>query len=468
MTITVTPLLETLKGIVGENGLLTGEAVAERSTSFWNPAPMQAKALVRPCTTEELSRVLAACHAAGQPVATQGGMTGCVQSADANADEIVISLERLNAIEEIDELGRTARVQAGVILENLQQAVRDKGLYFPLDLGARGSCTIGGNLATNAGGINVIRYGMAREQTLGLEVVLADGTVISSLNEMMKNNAGYDLKQLFIGSEGTLGIVTRAVVKLQELPVSSNSALLALDSFDKVVAVLKLMDRQLHGGLSAFEVMWGDYYRAVTEPGGHPPPLDRDYPFYVVMEAQGGDPEKDDERFMAVLEAAYEQALILDAVISKSAAEREKVWAVREDFEAILQSGSCFLYDISLPIKYMEAYVKQVDAGLTQALPGCRFYSFGHLGDGNLHFFVVAGSNDQRDYHELHKLADQAIYRPLAERNGSVSAEHGIGVEKKAYLPLCRSEAELQLMRALKSTLDPKGILNPGRIFDCP
>lgn len=455
-------LFEQLRSIVGDDGVLDPETMAERAASYWDASPLNARALVRPRSTDEVSTVLKLCNELNQPVVTHGGLTGCVEGAFAGEDELILSLERMNAIEDIDPIGRTATIQAGAVLQRVQEAVAEHDLFFPLDLGARGSCTIGGNVATNAGGINVIRYGMMRELVLGLEAVLADGTVISSMNRMLKNNAGYDLKQLFIGSEGTLGIVTRVVVKLKEAPASHTSALVALETFGAVAELLKFMERRLGGQLNAYEVMWGNYFKAVTEPGCHRAPIDRDYPFYVVMEAAGADSAADAEKFMEALEAAIEEGSVVDAIIPKSGTERDAIWAIREDFESITEVEPTFLYDVSLPIKHMGEYTRRVEAGLTDRWPGSKCYVLGHIGDGNLHFFVQPGFGDD----SLHAESDQEVYGPLMDFGGSVSAEHGIGLEKKAWLARTRSEAELDLMRHLKRSLDPKNLLNPGKILD--
>ena len=357
MSDVVAALVQTL----GEDRVITGEAIAQRATSFWDNSPTTALALVKPRTTQEVSQALSICHEHGQAVVTHGGLTGCVLGAVAAPDEVIISLERMNAIEEIEPQGGTATVQAGVVLEVLQNAVAEQGLLFPLDLGARGSCTIGGNVATNAGGINVLRYGMMRHLVLGLEAVTADGTVISSMNQMLKNNAGYDTKQMFIGSEGTLGIVTRVVVKLFPQPNSCNSAMVAMDDFGKVTSFLRTLQRDLAGTLSAYEVMWREYYHGVTVEGAHRPPMGRDYPFYVMIETEGADAESDKARFEGVLETAFEQEVIVDAVIPKSETERRALWDIRENFEAILpRELPAYLYDVSLPIKDMHSYTDQV------------------------------------------------------------------------------------------------------------
>ncbi|MDH3337712.1 MAG: FAD-binding oxidoreductase [Gammaproteobacteria bacterium] len=452
-------IVNEIAAIVGDARLLSGSAVAERVTSFWNDAPMQAKAIALPRTTEEVSAILRRCHALDQTVITQGGLTNCVSAAEPESGDIVLSLEKMNRIVEIDPVGGTVIVEAGGILQNVQEAVAAKGRRFPLDLGARGSCTIGGNIATNAGGINVLRYGMMRNLVLGLEAVLADGTVISSMNRMMKNNAGYDVKQLFIGTEGTLGVVTQAVLRLFPQPASQNSALVAMRDFASVSEFMLRLQQQLADSLSAFEIMWGDYYHAVTRDGGHRAPLPRDYPFYVVFEAEGSNPESDTTRFEEVLQNALNDELIVDAVIPKSKAENRDIWNIREEFDAILEPEPVYLYDVSLPIREMESYVSKVRANVKKRWPDGQCYTIGHVADGNLHFFVV--SNAAGNFHEP---SDECVYKPLADVGGSVSAEHGIGTEKLRWLPHSRTLAEIELMRVLKKNLDPKNLLNPGRV----
>ncbi|MCZ6828654.1 MAG: FAD-binding oxidoreductase [Gammaproteobacteria bacterium] len=455
------PVVDALITALGKEAVVSGEVLRERAVSYWDASPTQALALVLPKTTEEVSQVLAICHQLGQPVVTQGGRTGCVQGSVASADEIILSLERMSKIEDVDALGGTATVQAGAVLQVVQEHLAEQGLLFPLDLGARGSCTIGGNVATNAGGINVLRYGMMRNLVLGLEVVLADGTVVSCMNRMLKNNSGYDLKQLFVGTEGTLGVVTRVVLKLFQQPVSCDTALLALQSFEQVTALMQSLQRDLAGTLSAYEVMWGNYFRAVTEEGGHRAPMRRDYPYYVVLEAEGAEPQADTERFHRLLESALEAGIIVDAVIPKSGQERRAVWDIRENFEVLLKRTPCYLYDVSLPIGSMAAYVEQVQTGLQRRWPQVFCSVIGHIADGNLHFFVIPGVED-----DLHEEVNREIYGPLQAVGGAVSAEHGIGMEKKGWLAHSRSDTEIALMRTLKQTLDPSGLLNPGRVFD--
>jgi len=451
-------LITQFKGIIGEDAVVTGAALTERATSYWDASPTQAKALLRPGSTEEVSQIMRICHTRGQSVVVQGGLTGIVSGAVATQSDVIITLEKMTAIESVDEIGGTAVIQAGAVLQMVQERLAECGFLFPLDLGARGSCTLGGTVATNAGGINVLRYGMMRNLVLGLEVVMADGTVISSMNQMLKNNTGYDLKQLFIGSEGTLGVVTRMVVRLFPLPRSRQTAMVALESFDAVVALLKTMQSELAGTLSAYEVMWNHYFRAVTVEGAHRAPMARDYPFYVILEAEGSHPEADEERFNHALESAFEESVIVDAVIPKSDSERKALWDIREEFDPVLPA---YLYDVSLPIKDMDEYVKQLDSALKGRWPDVDFDVFGHIADGNLHLFVQ--TNEDGDHHyECEKI----VYGCLEGFGGSVSAEHGIGLEKKHWLKASRTGEEIQLMKSLKQVMDPGNLLNPGKLFD--
>jgi len=449
-----------LNKVVGDRSVLDSQSVANRATSYWNPSPMQAKALVLPATTEDVSEILRHCNDSGQSVITQGGLTNCVSAVEPSLDDIVLSTEKMTGIVEIDKIGGTAIVEAGTVLQAVQETVAQEGMCFPLDLGARGSCTIGGNIATNAGGINVLRYGMMRNLVLGLEAVMADGTVMTSMNRMLKNNAGYDMKQLFIGSEGTLGVVTRAVLRLFPQPASRQDALVAMTGIEDVIRFLGKLQHELAGNLSAFEIMWGAYYRAVTGENGHRPPLPRDYPFYVVFQAEGSDPDIDEARFERVLGDALEEGLIADAVLPKSATETRAIWEIRENFEPALVKPPFYLYDVSLPIRDMAAYVASVEENVRKRWSGGRCVALGHMADGNLHFFVAPMEDG-----DFHAASDECVYGPLQQYGGSVSAEHGIGLEKISWLPHSKSAAEIQLMRTLKKSLDPNNILNPGRVL---
>jgi FAD/FMN-containing dehydrogenase len=453
-------IIDTLAGIVGSDGVLQGEAVASRAEGTWRPQGIAARAIVRPRSTDEVARVLAACNQAGQPVVAHGGRTGLVEGHVAAPHELVLSLERMNRIEEIDAADRTAVVQAGVVLQALQEEAARHDLLFAVDLGGRGSCTIGGNIATNAGGNSVIRYGMTRESVLGLEVVLADGSVLPAMNRMIKNNAGYDLKHCFIGSEGTLGIVTRAVVRLRERPRSQETLLVAVDSFAAVLALLKRVDAGLGGALSAFEVMWNDFYRLVTTPPAQgAPPLPQSHAFYVLVEAQGGDAAADRARIESLLAQCLDEGLVADAVLAGSDAQRRALWALRDDVGQAFRFAPTFVFDVSLRITAMSDYVDAVRAQLAREFPHHDCFTFGHIGDGNIHFAISTGDEAS------HARVQDIVYAPLRPLGGSVSAEHGIGLEKKRHLAWCRSPQEIALMRTLKQALDPRNILNPGRIF---
>ncbi|MDE2266788.1 MAG: FAD-binding oxidoreductase [Alphaproteobacteria bacterium] len=423
-----------------------------------------ALAVARPSSTGQVSALVKAAAKAGVQIVPQGGNTGLVGSSMSYPGEraIVLSLQRMNRIEEIDEQGATMTVEAGCVLQAACDAADAKGLFFPLDLGARGSATIGGNIATNAGGNRVIRYGMMRELVLGLEAVLADGTVISSLNRLIKNNAGYDLKHIFIGSEGTLGIVTRAVLRLRPKPVSQNVALLAIDSFEMLPRVLRSVERSLGGMLSAFEVMWEDFYRLVTTPPAQgTAPIPHGHSYYVLLEAMGGDQAEDGARFESALAAELDNGQVANAIVAKSKAECQRLWALRDDVAQVVRHAPFFTFDVSLPISEMEEYVREVRQALLSRWPATALMVFGHLGDGNLHLIPCVGDGS----HETRAAVENIIYDALRSRRGSVSAEHGIGLEKRQYLSYSRNAQEIALMRALKQTLDPRNILNPGKIF---
>lgn len=454
-------LIEQLRAALGDKGVLTGADAEEKAQGAFSAlgTPL---AVVRPASTEEVAEVLKLCQSTGQPIVAWGGKTGLVEGAHADG-AIALSLERMNAIEEVDEIAGTMTVQSGVPLEAACDAAEARGLFFPLDLGARGSATIGGNISTNAGGNRVLRYGMMRDMVLGLEAVMADGTIISAMNHMIKNNAGYDLKQLFIGTEGTLGIVTRAVLRLRPLPASQDTAFVAVDHFDDLPKLLRHMGGALGGTLSAYEVMWEDYYKLISQPPAEgKPPVPYGHPYYVLVESLGGHQEEDSARFEAALMAAMEDGVIADAVIAKSQSERDAMWALRDDVGQVLQNWPIFTYDVSLGIPDMEAYVASVKAELTSGWDAHTLMVFGHLGDGNLH--VIVGVGD--DSLQARRAVEKIVYGPLREIGGSVSAEHGIGLEKRPYLGWSRTPAEVALMRTLKATLDPKNILNPGKVLE--
>ena len=455
-------LITEFREVLGSKAVLTGEDVSSRIIHPWYPRPIDALCILRPTTTAEVSYILKTCNNHGQTITPHGGLTGLVQGCNTTQNDFVLSLERMNQIEELDTTGRTITVQAGVPLQVLQETVAEKGLMFPLDLGARGSCQIGGNVSTNAGGNNVIRFGMTRENVLGLEAVLADGTVVTSMNTMVKNNAGYDIKQLFIGTEGTLGIVTRVVLRLREAPKVHHTAFAGFDNFSQLSQFLRFVDRELGGALYAFEVMWKDYYELVTtQPADNTRPVPLEFPLYALIEALGTSQDKDNSVFDEILAEAFEQNLISDAAIAKSESDRKSMWKIRDSVEEFFRYGHAFIYDVSLGIRYMDDYVEEVKRRLSQLWPEHHCFTLGHIGDGNIHFAIAIGE----DSLEAHAAVNQCVYEPLQPIGGSVSAEHGIGTEKLAYLELSRSDAEIDLMRRVKSALDPNKILNPNKIF---
>jgi len=354
-------------------------------------------------------------------------------------------------------------VQAGCILQTVCESVEALGLSLPIDLGARGSATIGGILATNAGGNRVIRYGMARDSVLGLEVVLADGTILSSMNHLIKNNAGYDLKQLFIGSEGTLGVITRAVLRLRPKPASQDTAFVGCDSFEQLPRLLRHMEAGLGGSLSAFEVMWSEFVELVTTaPALGRSPLEARHPYSVLIEAQGAHQDRDSERFETVLTEAFEAGLMSDTVIAQSQTQRNAMWELRDDISQTARNWPIFTFDVSLRITQMESYVAQVRAALRAKWgEAATLTVFGHLGDGNLHLVAGVGSRTRETKHAV----EDIVYGGIRDRGGSISAEHGIGLEKRGYLSWSRAPEEILLMRRIKTMLDPQGLLNPGKVI---
>lgn len=452
-------LVEHLRALLGDAAI--SDAANVSGSPFGGRGLGNPRVVLRPKTTAEIAAALRLCHEARQSVVPWGGRTGLVEGARADG-AVALSLERMNRIEEIDTNGATMTVEAGCILQTVCEAAEEKDMFFPLDLGARGSATIGGNIATNAGGNRVIRYGMMRELVLGIEAVLADGTILSSLNHLIKNNAGYDLKQLFIGSEGTLGVVTRAVLRLRPKPLTQNMAFLAVDEFASLPRILRNVERGLGGTLSAFEVLWEDFYTLVTTPPANGrTPVPHGHPYYVLIESLGGDPEDDANRFERALAAELENGDIADAAIAKSKAECDRLWALRDDVMQVVRNYPIFTFDVSLRIGDMESFVADVRADLLARWPAATMMVFGHLGDGNLH--LIPGVGDCSP--EAHHAVEDIIYGRLRRCGGSVSAEHGIGLEKRAYLTYSRTPEEIAVMRTLKHALDPHDILNPGKIF---
>ncbi|MGE0800843.1 MAG: FAD-binding oxidoreductase [Lautropia sp.] len=458
-----TGLRDALLGVVGPAGLLEGDAIGaafhedighERTGRPW--------LVLRPADTAQVSRCLRLLHEAGQPTVPQGGMTGLVSAGTPADGEVVLSLRRMTAIEEIDGASATLIAQAGTPLQSVQEAADAAGFFYPLDIGSRGSCTVGGNLATNAGGNRVLRYGMARDLVLGLEAVLADGTVLDGMHKMTKNNAGYDLKQLFIGSEGTLGVITRAVLKLHPRPASQAVAFCALPDFGAALSLLGFLRGALGGRLSAFEALWANAYALIIDKVPRVrPPLPPGRPFYLLVESLGADPESDSAAFERSLGQAIERGLVEDAVVATSQREIQELWAVRDAVsEAVLALDPFLSYDVSMPQSSMDDFGRAVIGAIATQFPSARTGVFGHIGDGNIHIVTDGGGRDT----PRHRV-DSIVYDATRAVRGSVSAEHGIGFQKRQWLGNTRTPQEIAVMRQLKHCLDPKGILSPGRIF---
>ncbi len=447
--------------MIGSENVLTGDAVRDFEFAWKTHDSCDAKAVVYPTSTDEVAAVLRLCNENQQTVVPFGGLTGLVQGCQTSPDDIALSLARMNHIEELDTTAHTMTVRAGVTMQQAQEAADAEGLFFPVDIGARGNCMLGGNVATNAGGTKVIRYGMMRDSVLGLEAVLADGTVISSMNRYIKNNSGFDLKHLFIGTEGVLGIITRIVFRLAVKPKSHNVALLACKSFEDVVAILKKSRESLGNTLCGFEVMWSSFFKKAVKPAGPlDSPLSIDYPLYAIVESMGTSPESDDRDFESEMSDIFEGELALDGVIAKSDKERQSIWAIRGEVEWLVSEA--FNFDVSLRSADVGQYVEEVSEKIIRDVPDAYIAGFGHLGDNNIHISVLA-EGCKTTYSQV---IEKHVYESLIPFGGAISAEHGIGLEKKSYLSISRTPEEIDLMKSLKKMMDPNNILNPGKVID--
>ncbi|HEY5801492.1 MAG TPA: FAD-binding oxidoreductase [Burkholderiaceae bacterium] len=463
--------LAACRAVVGDSHVLTGEAAAAFCTDWRGRFTGQALAVVRPADTQQVAAIVRLCAAHGVPLVPQGGNTGLVLGSvpDASASAIVLSLRRLNRIRAIDTDGNTLIVEAGCVLQDVQQAARERGLLFPLSLAAEGSCTIGGNLASNAGGTAVLRYGNTRELCLGLEVVTAGGELWSSLRGLRKDNTGYDLRDLYIGSEGTLGVITAAVLKLYPLPAAQITALAAVATPADALALLNRAQALCGAMLTGFELM---SRRCVELVRKHFPPLypafAQPHPQYVLLELSSSESQ---EHAMALLEqllgAAIEDGVAQDALVAGSLAQSGKLWQLREHIPlAQAADGKNIKHDISLPLARIPGFIGVTEAALLQAFPECRLVCFGHLGDGNLHFNVAGPDGTAADDFLLHQEAVNRIVHDSVETyGGSISAEHGIGALKREELLRYKSPVEIGLMKTIKQALDPLGIMNPGKIL---
>ncbi|MEW6478978.1 MAG: FAD-binding oxidoreductase [Pseudomonadota bacterium] len=468
-------LIDQLRAIVGAAHVLTrddGNDLSAWEQDWRKRAHGHALAVVRPGSTDEVSAVVRACAAAGHSLVPQGGNTGLVVGSvpDDSGRQVVLSLTRLNQVRAIDGANLTMTVEAGCVLQTLQETAEKAGFLFPLSLAAEGSCTIGGNLATNAGGTQVVRYGNARDLCLGLEVVTAKGEVWQGLSGLRKDNTGYDLRDLFVGSEGTLGIITAATMKLYPLPAAQLTAWAAVPSLEAAVALLGLAHRHLGAGLTGFEVM-GQFALGLVD--RHMPqlrvPLWADHPYCVLLENSDSESEAHARtQFEHLLESAFEDGIVSDAVVAESLQQAHQLWHIRESIPlAQAEEGLNIKHDISIPVSRIPAFCAETDALLQREIPGVRLVNFGHLGDGNLHYNVQAPAHgDPATFlREQEARVNTLVLDQVHRFGGSISAEHGVGSLKADKLPLYKDPVALGLMRSIKQALDPHNILNPGRVL---
>ena len=474
-----TPLLDTLRQALGAAHVLTEGDLSGYERDWRQRAQGRALAVARPGSTEQVAAVLRACAAHGVSVVPQGGNTGLAVGSvpDDSGGQVVLSLRRLDRVRALDAANLTLTVEAGCILQNVQDAAAQSGLLFPLSLAAEGSCTIGGNLATNAGGTQVLRYGNARELCLGLEVVTPQGEVWDGLSGLRKDNTGYDLRDLFIGSEGTLGVITAATLKLFPQPAARLTAWAAVPSLQAAVDLLGLAHRHLGAGLTGFEVMNPFALSLVHKhyPQQRVPFLadtsagSAGAAFFVLLENSDHESEAHARAlFERLLEAALETGCVGDAVVAESLAQAKGLWHIRESIPlAQAEEGLNIKHDISLPVSRIPDFVAETDALLARAIAGVRLVNFGHLGDGNLHYNVQApeGGDAARFLREEEERINTLVFDAVARHGGSISAEHGIGSLKAAKLPHYKSPVAMEMMRAIKRALDPRAMMNPGRML---
>ncbi|WP_295501005.1 FAD-binding oxidoreductase [Limnohabitans sp. Rim8] len=470
------PLLEQLRQICGAANVLTHDDPATDLSPWeqdWRKRVRGlALAVVRPGDTAQVAAVVKACAAANTPIVPQGGNTGLVVGGVPNGSgtQIVLSMTRMNTVRAIDPANLTITVEAGCVLQNLQTAAEQAGFLFPLSLGAEGSCTIGGNLGTNAGGTQVVRYGNTRELCLGLEVVTAQGEVWHGLSGLRKDNTGYDLRNLMIGSEGTLGIITAATMKLYPQPASQLTAWAAVPSMEAAVQLLGLAHHRLGPSLTGFEVM-GQFALSLVDK--HFPqlrvPLWRETPWCVLLENSDSESESHARgQFEALLEAALGQGCVTDAVVAENLTQAKGLWHIRESITmAQATEGLNIKHDISIPVSRIPDFVVETDALLAQNFPGVRLVDFGHLGDGNLHYNVQApeGADGPTFLREFEDKVNTLVFDQVTKFDGSISAEHGVGELKVHKLPHYKDPTALAMMRAVKQALDPHNLLNPGRVL---
>ena len=464
-------LIDTFKQITGSANVLTEGDLSAWEMDWRKRVRGKALAVVRPATSAEVAAIVKACASAGASIVAQGGNTGLVvgSTPDASGQQVVLSLQRMNAIRQLDADNLTMTVEAGCILQTCQDAARNAGFLFPLSLAAEGSCTIGGNLATNAGGTQVVRYGNARDLCLGLEVVTAQGEIWEGLGGLRKDNTGYDLRNLFIGSEGTLGIITAATLKLYPTPATRLTAWAAVPSMEQAVTLLGLAHRHLGAGLTGFEVMGQFALSLVAKHFSQlRVPLYQNSPFCVLLENSDHESESHArEQFERLLELALETGCVTDAVVAENLSQASQLWHIRESIPlAQAEEGPNIKHDVSIAVSRIPEFVTATHKLLEQAVPQVRIVNFGHLGDGNLHFNVQApeGGDAKAFLRDHEDSVNTLVYDSVHRFGGSISAEHGVGSLKVDKLEQHKSPVALEMMRAVKRALDPLNTMNPGRV----
>jgi D-lactate dehydrogenase (cytochrome) len=464
--------LQRCRDIVGAPNVLTEDGDTAAFLAEWRGRYVgRTLAVLRPADTQEVALLVAACAEWRVPIVPQGGQTGLVLGGvpDRSGHSVVLSLTRMNKVRQVDPVNLTITVDAGCILQSVQEAAAAAGCLFPLALAAQGSCTIGGNLSTNAGGTGVLRYGNTRDLCLGLEVVTPQGQVWNGLRGLRKDNTGYDLRDLYIGAEGTLGVITGAVMKLYPQPKAAITALVALDSPRHALRLLSLAQDTCAAGLTGFELMSGFCMGMVAEQFPNlPRPFKDSHGQYVLMEVSSSESDQHAVHLLErTVEAALEREIAQDAVVATSIAQSKALWAIREHMPlAEAAAGKNIKHDISVRISHIADFIEAAEGELKRALPECQLVCFGHLGDGNLHFNVeVEDGLDEATFLRKQEAIHQIVYAQVERFGGSISAEHGIGALKRNELAHHKSEVELNLMRAIKGALDPQGIMNPGKVL---
>jgi D-lactate dehydrogenase (cytochrome) len=462
-------LLERFAAIVGERYAITDpQAQAPYLIEMRNMFQGHTPLVLRPSATTEVSAILKLANETATPIVPQGGNTGLVGGQIPLHDEIVLSLNRLDRIREVDPTSNTITCEAGVTLQHAREAAAAADRLYPQLLPSEGTCTIGGNLSTNAGGTAALAHGIARSHVLGLEVVLADGRVLNNLNKLKKDNTGYDLKNLFIGAEGTLGVITAAVLRLVPRPRSVETAFVGVPSAEAALELLGIATEQTAGGVTSFEIMTRRGIELVLQHGaGCRDPLAAAHPWYVLLELSSQQREGLRDVMEEVLAQGMERNLVIDATIADSIEQAKAFWRIREMFgEVQRHAGGSIKHDVSVPVAAVPAFIREADAAVTALIPGARPLPFGHLGDGNIHYNVTQPVDaDKAAYLKRWNDVNAVVFAVVKKYGGSISAEHGIGVVKRDVLPSVKDPVALDLMRTLKRTLDPKGILNPGKVL---